>query len=399
MPSIYITSSKGPQFEVFNPDTEGITPALAQQAKHIGRLFSSLIEQLTCDDELYGNERLQHAFAAGCEGCSVEEWKGLTEEEKESRRAKYVEIFRDFEKVPSLVICIGNNLDAFGAMSPSTDHEYSGIHSRSSEWDERWETALDSTDFPWEWSWTHRHHRRFDGHPFIFLSGFFILWPVIWGMRLGEQEKSQHGALEGQGVSYTQQKALVDTFLECVLFHELIHYGRTQLYGTHSITPEKCVDDPRYTQVSQHGIRSGEAGRLGEKLAFGAPVNLYMSENFCSLFYVDDEGTTRQIDDCTRDLLFHRGNRYPPLVDQSTGRAFGRRLDIPDAVRSKARSHREGVDEGERVKNITGEAVSGLPLIHFVAAKKGKKRSILEDLLDPKKLAAAIGPIRCVRDG
>ncbi|KAL0570403.1 hypothetical protein V5O48_011561 [Marasmius crinis-equi] len=398
MPFMWLSSSNGPDFAVYSPGSQGITPSLKEQAQRIGRLFSSLIERLTSQDEsLVGNVRLQDVFAAGCEGCSVEEWKGLTEEEREEKRTAYSKVFRNFSMAPSLVICLGSNLDASGrrriAASPSMDYQWYNVpppDGEHSEWDDCWEAARDSTEFPWDWGWTHRHHGHFDGHPLIFLSGFFVLWDSIWGKRLFS--KFGGGSLE-----YSQQRAIVDAFLQITLFHELIHVARTRLHGTQSTTPEKCVDDPRYIQVTQRGRTSGEAGRMGEKLAFGRPVNFYMTpENLCHLYYFDDERDTREVDDDTRACFFNIRYRSPPLLDQSKGGALklGPKLFIPEAARFKAQSHREDVDEGEQVKSITCATEFGLPLV-----EEEKKSDILWDLMgDPERFAKATTPRRCIQD-
>ncbi|KAF9254165.1 hypothetical protein L218DRAFT_1010003 [Marasmius fiardii PR-910] len=137
-----------------------------------------------------------------------------------------------------------------------------------------------------------------------------------------------------------EQRELIETHLRVVLFRELIH----TLHGTEYPTPPKRIDSDHahsHTKNDRGEIQlMGEAGRLGEFLAFGTIINLTMKKGEVKLFGcdMDEDRTPYGIDLKQSRKLFEPDFPYPPatmkILEQKPPLP-----DIPHLEPAKSKTH------------------------------------------------------------
>ncbi|KAG7088351.1 hypothetical protein E1B28_012355 [Marasmius oreades] len=313
--NIYNTLDCGPKYRLSrlkDSRDEDLQDANEMIAKVYSDILMSLFEPGA--ENQPGNRRIQYGFAAACSGFDENEWAALANDQKERYRRRYSTIFTlsqqtpNDRKLPAIVLYLGpDRSNRRIAASPSYDID---LHNNNDDEFQPWDAVWDSIDttqtLPCPWGWSVRSHEAFKGAMFIFISGFYALWP------------RSCGKMKRQVV--TKYTDIITTHLKITLFHELIHHARTVLYGTDHLTPEKCIDNSKFLRQRPNGKLVGEAGRLGEKVAFGLVVNLNLHEQKLYLFGCnhEEEGdpTAYMLTDHNRISLFYRDTPLSPSANE-----------------------------------------------------------------------------------
>ncbi|KIK50469.1 hypothetical protein GYMLUDRAFT_266151 [Collybiopsis luxurians FD-317 M1] len=375
---VFYTRSPGSLIELLSPADLG--PKLQKKAEKIALNYAEVLRIIfTYDSTHYsGYRRIQEGFAAACEGLSIEEWSKLSATEKRDLCQEHCSYYTPWNPAsrppPSLVIYIGGHRNTM-ASSPSIAAELalksrigSSPDSDFEPWDRTWDEAMNTAEIPAAWGWHSRDRKvQFRCESMIFISGLYALWPSIWGKELPVEERSI-------------MKEALAAHLKVVFYHEIIHSARSLIYGLNHITPEKCIDRPRHTRSGM-----GEAGRLGERIAFGTVVNLAFREGKPLIFECEDDAENTPFE-------LHR------FVWRSLFDPMGRAEHPVDEPRRNLSSI---IPLNERLKSTSNAEVEvqKLPAQHhpfIIPAVPGHKHSTPEDIKAMKESIGFPNLTRCV---
>ncbi|KIK69130.1 hypothetical protein GYMLUDRAFT_236982 [Collybiopsis luxurians FD-317 M1] len=301
---VFFSRSSGHYIDLLSLDD--VTPELRRSAEEIAHHYVELLRVLFVENSTGspGYRSIQDGFTAACEGLSVEEWEALSADKQDELRRHHCSFYSPLSQYsrqpPSIVIYIGGPQNTLAAPPSVAAALASGSSANLSDvepWDPVWDNAMNTAELPVSWGWHTRDRKvSYNTNNYIFISGLYALWPLLWGKEL-------------RTASRVQMEKIRVTHLKVVLFHELIHAARSLLHGLMHLTPLKCIDHSENAKSD-----GGKAGRLGEKIAFGTVVCLSLCKGKLLIFECEnnEDRTPFEIQSRVWENLFHvMGCRLP----------------------------------------------------------------------------------------